>query len=166
MNDKKQIIEINLKSKDSYKNPYNENKLSTKLTEYILEECKGIPYNCKIELVFYSQFELTKTERIKLINMVRSHYGNEISENIVYHDSLFKKDFFLFLFGCLFIAISVGIKANLPVSSEISLIIGWVGVWEVIYSLFFSDYKTRLKIKRLRQLTNSKITFKNKTIEK
>ena len=166
MNNSKQTIEINLTSKDKYKNPYNENKLSTKLTEYIQEECKGIPYNCQIELIFNLHFELTKPEKVKLINMVRSHFGNEISENIVYHDSLFKKDFFLFLFGCLFIAISTGIQEDFPVSSEIILIIGWVGVWEVIYSLFFSDYKTRLKIKRLRQLTNSKITFNNKTIEK
>lgn len=155
----KPIIEIYLQNKEDYKNPFNENKLSEELSNYILEECKGLSYNCKIELDIKTKFKMSSEERIKLISMLRSKFGLDVRENLVYMNNLVKKNIFLFLFGCLFIVISVGINELTPIMSEIILIIGWVSVWEVVYSLFFSDYKRRLQIKRFRQLSNSKIKF-------
>ena len=156
---KKPVIEINLHSKEDYKNPFNENKLSNELSEYILEECKGFPYNCELELNIKTKFKLNSEERIKLISMIRSNFGLDVRENLIFMNNLIKKDIFLFLFGCIFIIISAAIKKNVPILSEVILIIGWVGIWEVVYSLFFSDYKRRLQIKRFRQLSNCKIKF-------
>lgn len=156
---KNPIIDIYLHHEHDYKSFFNENKLSNKLSMYIIDECKGFPYNCDLELHFKTDFELTSSEKIKIRSMIRSNFDGEVRENIIYMDKLFKKDILLFLFGCLFILIAVNIEKNSPVISEIILIIGWVGIWEVIYSVFFSDYKKRLEIKRYKQLSNSKITF-------
>ena len=159
MKSKKPIIEIYLKNKEDYKNPFNENKLSNELSDYILDECKGIAYNCEIELNIKTKFKLSSEERIKLISMIRSNFGLDVRESLIYMNNLINKNIFLFLFGCIFIIISIGIKDIVPIVSEIVLIVGWVGIWEVVYSLFFSDYRKRLEIKRFRQLSNSKIKF-------
>lgn len=159
MKKSKQIILVTLNDKNSYKNPFNDNKLSQDLSDYILDECKGLTYNNELELHIKANFHFSQEEKIKLINIIRSNYGLYIRENIIYMDHLIRKNIFLFLGGCLFILLSFALEQVSSVISEIILIIGWVGIWEVVYSAFFSDYKKRMEIKRLKQLTNSKIVF-------
>ena len=50
------IIKIHLKEKDDYKNKYNEDILSYQLSNYILEELKGIDIKEKIKFSISSNF--------------------------------------------------------------------------------------------------------------
>ena len=52
------IIKIHLKSKDDYKNIYNEEILSYALSNYILEELKGLSTKAKIKFVISTDFEI------------------------------------------------------------------------------------------------------------
>ena len=158
MNDR-EIIEITLKDRDSYRNPFNENKLSSELGEYILQECKGISYHKDIEIKIHLKFDMERLEKIKLINMIRSNYSDDINENTMRFNNLITRNVLLFFCGLIFVLLSVVTRNESPVISEIILIIGWVVVWEVVYFIFFSDYPKRMYIRRLKQLTNSKITF-------
>lgn len=159
MQRKKEIIVVTLEDQHSYKNPFNENKLSQDLSNYILEECKGLNYNDELELHIKTKFDISREEKVNIINMIRSNYGIDVRENVIYREHLIKKNILLFIFGCLFIAYSFFIEDVSATISEIILIIGWVGIWEVVYSIFFSEYKKRMEIKRLKQLTNSRIIF-------
>lgn len=159
MQRKKEIIVVTLNNKNSYKNPFNENKLSQDLSNYILEECKGLNYSDELEIHIKTKFDITREEKVNIINMIRSNYGIDVRENVIYMDHLIKKNILLFIFGCLFIAYSFFIEDASATISEIILIIGWVGIWEVVYSIFFSEYKKRMQIKRLKQLANSRIIF-------
>ena len=156
---KREIIEITLNDKESYKNPFNEDKLSSELSEYILQECKGMSYSKDIEIKIKAKFTMDRVEKIKLINMIRSSYSNDINENTMRFNNLIKRNILLFFCGLIFIILSVVTQKESPVVAEIILIVGWVVVWEVVYFVFFSDYPKRMYIKRLRQLIDSKITF-------
>ena len=79
---KREIIEITLNDKESYKNPFNEDKLSSGLSEYILQECKGMSYSKDIEIKIKAKFTMDRVEKIKLINMIRSSYSNDIKQII------------------------------------------------------------------------------------
>lgn len=159
MKKSKQIILVTLNDQNSYKNPFNENKLSQDLSNYILEECKGLNYNDELEIHVKTKFDITREEKVYIINMIRSNYGIDVRENVIYMDHLIKKNVVLFILGCLFIAYSFFIEDVAAIISEIILIIGWVGIWEVVYSIFFSEYKKRIEINRLKQLANSRIVF-------
>lgn len=159
MQRQRETIVLTLDNKNVYKNPFNENKLSDSLSNYILEECKGFNYNSEIEIHIKANFEVSREEKINIINMIRSNYGNDIKENNIYMNHLTKRNIIFFIAGCLITAYSFVIEKSSPIISEIVLIIGWISIWEVLYSLFFSESKKRLEIKRLKQLANSKIIF-------
>lgn len=159
MQKQKETIVLTLEDETIYKNPFNENKLSDALSNHILEECKGFDYNSEIEIHIKTKFNPTREEKINIINMIRSNYGNDIKENGVYMNHLYKRNVVFFVGGCLITAYSFIIEKTLPIISEIILIIGWIGIWEVLYSIFFSESKKRLETKRLKQLANSKIIF-------
>lgn len=159
MQRQKETIVLTLDNENIYKNPFNENKLSDALSNYILEECKGFDYNSEIEIHIKTNFDVKREEKINIINMIRTNYGNEIKENDVYMNHLIRRNILFFLGGCLFTAYSFLVEDVSVILSEIILIIGWIGIWEVVYSIFFSESKKRLETKRLRQLANSKIIF-------
>ena len=48
-------IIININDEKDYKNKYNSNNLSTDLSNYIYEECKGKPINNKVLIIFSSE---------------------------------------------------------------------------------------------------------------
>lgn len=159
MQKQKEIIVLTLDDDTIYKNPFNENKLSDSLSNYILEECKGFDYNSEIEIHIKTNFDVKREEKINIINMIRTNYVNDIKENDVYMNHLIRRNIVFFLGGGLFTAYSFVVESISPILSEIVLIIGWIGIWEVVYSIFFSESKKRLETKRLKQLANSKIIF-------
>ena len=69
----KKQIDIHLNNKEDYKNKYNENILSYELSNYILEETKGISTNKKIEFIISSDFEIDNKEKN---NIKPDHYGD------------------------------------------------------------------------------------------
>ena len=74
------VIEITLNSKEDYINRYNERKLSKDLSDYILEEVKGIEKNKKITLNIESKFEMNEEEQKEFVDMVRENFGMDVSE--------------------------------------------------------------------------------------
>ena len=60
----KRIIKIHLNDSNDYKNQYNEEILSYHLSNYILEELKGIDTKQKIEFNISTAFEISEMEKI------------------------------------------------------------------------------------------------------
>ena len=125
----KETIVLTLDNNSIYKNPFNENKLSDDLSNYILEECKGFDYNSEIEIHIKTNYDITREEKVNIINMIRSNYGNDIKENNVYMNYLIRRNIVLFVAGFLITAYSFFIETKAPILSEIILIIGWIGIF-------------------------------------
>lgn len=154
-------IKITLDSEDDYRNPFNKGKLSTELSNYIYEECKGEPLNTDILIAIVPSFEMTKKEKEELIDMIRKNYGIDVKEDLLFLERSFIWKTILFLLGVFIVAISYFIKTvDDYVISEVILIIGWVAIWESVYSWIFEDGKKKVEIKRLKRLANCKIEFK------
>ena len=76
------IIKIHIKDRNDYMNTYNHRILSYNLSNYILEELKGIDTNKKIKFIISSDFEMNNLEKTNLLDMVRNNFGADISEII------------------------------------------------------------------------------------
>ena len=74
------IIKIHLTERTDYINKYNQRILSYDLSNYILEELKGIDTKEKIKFFIESNFEMTDLEKTNLVDMIRNNYGADISE--------------------------------------------------------------------------------------
>ena len=76
----KKIISINIKKKEDYVSKFNDNILSKELSDYIMEECKGYPLTSNICIEITSDYNMNEFEKNKIVDMIRSNFGTEISE--------------------------------------------------------------------------------------
>lgn len=151
------IIKIHLKEKENYKNTYNEEILSYKLSNYILEETKGISTKQKIKFIVYSDFKMEELDKNNLVDMIRNNFGADISEII----NLAKKqriiNCFIFFIGIIFIMINSTLKTD--ILSEFTLIFGWVFIGEAICNILYAESENKHKISRRKQIVNAKVLF-------
>lgn len=156
---KNQII-INIKDKEDYTSPYNQEKLHPELLSYILEEHKGISLHQDIEFIIKSPTTFTPEEQKKFITILRSDLGQDIKESYLIMKIISIRSILLFFLGILFIVFSFYLsKFSTSVFSEVLLIVGWVGIWESTYILLFDNTHTRVKIKHYKKLVSAKVLF-------
>ena len=74
------IINIHLNERTDYINKYNQRILSYDLSNYILEELKGINTKEKIKFNIKSDFVMSDLEKTNLVDMIRNNFGADISE--------------------------------------------------------------------------------------
>lgn len=151
------IIKINLKNKFNYKNIYNDKILSYELSNYILEELKGIDTKKKIKFIISSDFNMNDLERNNLVDMIRNNFGADISEII----NLSKKQLIanlLILFPAIILIIIYSLL-KIKLIAQFILIFGWVLLGEVICNIMYKGIDTKHKIARRKQIVNAKIFF-------
>lgn len=155
-------VDVIINNKDDITNKFNNNKLSDELNKYIYDECIGTPLNKEIIININTKFDLNKEDKNKLIDMIRSNYGYTIREEMLYIKYNNIKGVILLIIGIIFILISNLISlTNIFWLQEVLLIISWVTIWEAVYNFIFVETKKKIKIKRLKKLTNCKIKFKS-----
>ena len=154
----KKIININLRDSYDYKNQYNEKILSYQLSNYILEELKGVNTKQKIEFNISTEFEISEQEKNILVDMIRNNFGADISEimNIAKKHRII--DYFILIISIILITISF--MLNLKLLAEFILILGWVLLGESICNFLYKGMEIRYKILRRKQIVNAKVAFK------
>lgn len=153
----KKQININLSNKEDYKNKYNESILSYDLSNYILEETKGINSNDKIEFIITYNFEINDMEKNNIVDMIRNSFGTEVSEIISFSKKQFIANFLIFFIGLLFLLLYYVIVPKFI--SELTLILGWVFIGEAICNFLYHGIENKNKIKRKKQIIDAKILF-------
>lgn len=153
----KKIINIYLKDANDYKNKFNEDILSYQLSNYILEEVKGMDTRQKIEFNVSTEFEITEIEKNTLVDMIRNNFGADISEimNIAKKQRVIH--YLILIISIIFIVISSLLKVKLL--SQITLILGWILLGESICNFLYKGMEINHKISRRKQIVNAKITF-------
>ncbi len=152
-------INIFLKEREDYINSFNQERISTDLDEYILNETKTFNPKRKVTVNISSNFNIGEDEQEKIKRMIKASYRDDIKELKLYRDNLLRRDFLILLIGILILVIYY-LFLDYPVINEIILIVGWITVYESIYSLLFSRTELNIKIRKRKQLINSKIIFK------
>ncbi len=151
-------IIININDEKDYENKYNFNNLSTELSNYIYEECKGKPINNKISIIIKASYKIKDKEKEEIINKIHNNYKTDLNEQLLMIKYSNSKNIVVFLLGILFLYLYYFIKINF-VLSEMILIVGWVAIWEAVYAWLFVRDKNNIQIKRLKKLANCEIKF-------
>lgn len=153
----KKIINIYLKDSNDYKNQYNEEILSYELSNYILEELKGIDTKQKIEFNVFTAFEISEQEKNILVDMIRNNFGADISEimNIAKKQRMI--DYLILIISVILIIISFLLQSKLL--AEFVLILGWVLLGESICNFLYKGMEIKHKVLRRKQIVNAKMIF-------
>ncbi len=155
------IIKIHLREKDDYKNTYNDEILSYKLSNYILEELKGIETKKKIKFSISTDFYMTDIEKNNLIDMIRNNFGADISELMHLAKKERLTNYLISLLGV--ISIIIYSLIDITVISEFILILGWVLLGESICNFLYKGIDYNHKIARRKQIVNAKVLFEDNT---
>lgn len=150
-------IKINLKSKDDYINNYNKEILSYDLSNYILEETKGIPIKDKLRFIVSNDFEMTERETNEMVDMIRNNFGNDISEIMQLYKKQTLANGLIFIVGLILLVLYPLLTEI--VLSEFVLIFCWLLIGEAICNFFYKGIEYRYKVARRKQIVNAKILF-------
>jgi len=161
MNKKQKLkIDIILNNESQIYNQFNSNQLCDELSNYIYNQCKGIPTSKNIILNIKHNFKMTNEGKNKLVDCIRESFGIDIRENLLKLKIEHYKEMFFILLGTLFLVIANGFNyIHTPIIGEIISIFGGVSIWEMVYNIFFVETQIRLENKRLKKLTEAKIEF-------
>lgn len=154
------IIKIHLRDNDDYKNLYNDNILAYSLSNYLLEETKGISSKNKLKFIITSDFEIKDEEKNKLISMIRNNFGADISEIINLSKKQQMTNFLILFIGILFLLIYY-LLLKVIFLSEFTLILGWVFIGESICNFLYNGIENKSKIARRKQIVDAKVEFEN-----
>ena len=157
------IINIHLNERTDYINKYNQKILSYDLSNYILEELKGINTKEKIKFNIKSDFVMSDLEKTNLIDMIRNNFGADISEIL----NLSKKHRII---NCLILLVSIILiiiysLINTELIAQYTLILGWVLMEQTIVFFLYKGTEFNHQISRRKQIVNAKIIF-NENINK
>ena len=158
------IIKIHLTERTDYINKYNQRILSYDLSNYILEELKGIDTKEKIKFFIESDFEMTDLEKTNLVDMIRNNYGADISEIL----NISKKHHITYLLILLISIILIIIYSmiNTELIAQYTLILGWVLMEQTICYFLYKGTEYNHQISRRKQIINAKIIFDKDELEK
>lgn len=159
MNNRESYIDIVLNDMDDALSKYNNNILSEELENYIYKESINIK-NKNIVIRIKTLFDISDNDKNKLMKMIIDSFKINIKENLLHMRHANIKRCLLMIIGTIFVLASeLTDFSGIFLIPEIFMIIGWVGIWEAVYSLFFEDTKMRIRNKRYKQIYKSKIEF-------
>lgn len=151
------IIKIHLKEREDYTNKYNEKILSYQLSNYILEETKGINTKEKIKFIITSDFKLSEIEKNDLVDMIRNNFGADISEIINFAKKQ-RMIYYLLLFISIILIVIYSLL-EIRLLAQFILILGWVLLGEAICNFLYKGIENNHKISRRKQIVNAKVFF-------
>ncbi len=151
-------IDVYLNKEEDFYSQFRDTKLSKDLFSYILEECYGENVNNDIEITFYSNFKIIKDRQEKMIDALRRCYGLRVQDEEYYLKRTMIRELLLFGGGVLFL-LGYYLLTTVKFFSEFILILGWLSIWESVYSFLFDQLEKKMFIKRLKRIARAKINF-------
>ena len=151
------IIKIHLKERNDYKNKYNERILSYQLSNYILEELKGISVKQKIKFTISSDFKMEDLEKTNLVDMIRTNFVADISEILNLARKQRMANYLILSISIILIIIYSILKIKLL--AQFILILGWVLMGEAICNFLYKGIENHHKIARRKQIVKAKVFF-------
>lgn len=154
----KEIV-VKIKHTDDLINPFDPEKLSPEFASYLYEEGSSIPLHQKFQIHFYIP-SILEEQRLELVDHIRAHFGMQVRSSLVAKDYERMKEAILFLIGTIFVLFSSWLEHQTEfLFGELFMIAGWVAIWEAVYSIFFTQTKTKLRLKRCRKLASCHVEF-------
>ena len=152
------VIRINIKNREDYVSKYNDNILSKDLSNYIMDECKSFNIKESFYIKITSDYDMGGSEKEDIASMIRANFGIELSELIERRKITLYMDAIILLFGIIALVFYLH-SSNIPILSEIILVISWLLVGESFSNLVFTGFSNKIDMLRRKKLVNCKIIF-------
>lgn len=153
------IISITIKKKEDYVSKFNNHIISKELSEYIMDEYKGIDIRNDFCIEISSEYKMSEEEQEKLASMIRANFGTEVSEMLVKRRKSIHFNIVTVMLAIIALLFYI-ISSDIPILSEFILVFCWVLIWESTYDLIFGRINNKIDIERRKRLTTCKIIFK------
>lgn len=152
------VIKVNIKNRYDYVSKYNDNILSKDLSNYIMDECKSFNIKEDFCIKITSDYDIGGSEKENIASMIRSNFGTELSELIEKRKITLYMDAIILFFGIITLVFYL-LSSNIPILSEIILVISWMLVGESFFNLIFTGFSNKIDMLRRKKLVNCKIIF-------
>ena len=153
------IMEININDKDDIFDKYNDKNISKEFIEYIINKTKQIELNKNIKFICIKKCDIEKN----IVELIRKELEEEYKISLKERNKNNIKQIIFLLMGIIFIILSTNIEDK-SIWKEISLITGWVHIWEMIELEMFSDMDGRIKRKTIKRILNSEMIETEKNV--
>lgn len=130
-------IDINLADKKMIHHRFNNETLNPELANYIYDECIGFTKDTDIEINICAEETLNSDDKNNIERLIRNYFKQEIKEDKIRKKHLTLYYTFITVIGVIFLVSSFLITETFI--KEVSSIIGWVALWEIIYNIFFVE---------------------------
>lgn len=150
-------INVRLEEKKHFYSKFSKERISEDLAKFIYDECNGENYKNHVVINIYCKEKLSDNEKHKMMDNIRRTYGLLVQDEIYYSDINQNKKAILLLLGIALIILYYSSVIN--ILREIILILGWLSIWESVYSLIFDTRKDFVRIIRLKELAKARIYF-------
>lgn len=155
------IINVNIDSKKDLYNKYNNKIINSDLGTYLFNELKGKSLSNNVIININTKIFLDSKEKDNIVNIIKNNFNHLDIEDDFLKRTNNIKSIILLIFGTLFIWLSYYLeKIDNNMFKELPLILGWVAIWEVGDYILFSRTSSIIKSKRINQLKNAIINFK------
>ncbi len=92
-----------------------------------------------------------------MIDCIRRTFGLTVQDEVYYYETRSNIKTILLIVGIVLIIIYYSQVAS--ILREIILILGWLAVWESVYSFLFDLTKDKMRIVRLKELARARVYF-------
>lgn len=155
----KSFIEIDLDSRDEYINEYDDEKINSDLSNYIIEKDIDIKSNIVFNVKF--NYKADETEKKNIQKMLYNSFDEELDKTLKELKKLNLRDFLFFAFGCLFMVIYWWFDwYKVSFFSEFFLVMAWVAFWEIAEDFLFLRPTYILKKRKYRCFLKADIVVK------
>lgn len=154
-------IHIDIKDESDFIQTYNENKVSTNLIDYIIEQTTVIRKKEQIQIVVNKKCEIQRNCKEMIINGLKE----ELNKSRRQRKKNNIKQICLLILGITFLFLSTLVSED-GIWKEILIITGWVPIWETIEVELFQDVAGRKKRKIIKKLLKCEIIEKSDRNEK
>lgn len=148
------IIEIDINRVEDLCEVYNKDRVSRRLIDYVIEQAFFVKRNEKTKVVVYDKCEVGE-KSLLIVKQGLELYYKKKQQKYLYTNI---KQIVLLIIGIFLLFLSFSIDSE-NVFKEFLLILGWVPIWEVMYSELFSDIKERRIFKVLKKLLKGEFIY-------
>ena len=157
------IIEVDVKDIDEVFNPFNDKQISDELGNYIFLNSKKGTIKAELMINVDNKLPFDEEERERMVDAIRAYFGLLVREKLIYRKNSGIKKLILLIIGVIFIIVaSLSVSVVGYVGAELISTTGKVALWELAHIILFEDRKDRFDLKKLRELSECEVIFKNK----
>lgn len=150
-------ITVMLDKKSDFYSKFSKERINEELVSFIYNECNGENFKNHIIINIYSKVKLNDDEKHQMMDCIRRTYGLRVQDEIYTNEKNQNKKAILLLIGIALIILYY--CSVVSILREIILILGWLAIWESIYSLIFDTHKDFVHITRLKELAKARVYF-------